>query len=76
MEELLKQMEAQAKKDVAALLKNQIGLAFEAAALIGAGKLKEAIPGEIDDAVINMVAPELIKLIKAEMLAQVAKLEA
>lgn len=76
MEEVLKQMEVQAKKDVAVLLKNQVAIGFEAALKEAAEKLKEVIPGDIDNAVIDMFAPKLAELLKEALLAQIAKLEA
>ncbi len=76
MDELLKQMEVQAKKDVAALLKNQIGIGFEAGVKVAADKLKELIPGQVDDAVIDMIAPKFAELMKEQLLLQIAKLEA
>lgn len=75
MEELLKKMEAQAKKDVAALLKNQIELAFEAAVLHAAEEVKAKIPGTVDDAIISIVVPVVVPVIKAELLKQIEKLE-
>ena len=75
MEELLKQMEVQAKKDLAALLKNQLDLAFEVATKVAAEKLKAAIPGQVDDAIIDMVVPALSPIVKAELLKAIAELE-
>lgn len=76
MEELLKQMEAQAKKDVAALLKNQVALAFEVAVAQGASKLKEAIKGPVDDAVIDLILPAIVPVLKAELVKAIEQLEA
>lgn len=76
MEELLKKMEVQAKKDVAALLKNQVALAYDVAVDEAAKKLKEVIPGQIDDAVIALVIPALAPLLKGELVKQIEKLEA
>ena len=76
MEELLKQMEAQAKKDLAMMLKNQIEIAYDAAVKEAAGKVKEAIPGQVDDVIIDMVVPAIAPLIKQELVKVIEKLEA
>ena len=75
MEELLKQMEAQAKKDVAALLKNQVELAFEVAVAHAAEEIKAKIPGQIDDAVISLIVPVVVPVIKAELVKAIEQLE-
>lgn len=75
MEELLKQMEAQAKKDVALLLKNQVALAFDKAVAVGAEKIKVSISGPIDDAIIDLVVPVLTPVLKAELLKLIEELE-
>lgn len=76
MEELLKQMEAQAKKDVALLLKNQIAIAFDKAVAVGAEKIKVSISGPIDDAIIDMIVPVITPVIKEELLKLIGKIEA
>ena len=76
MEELLKQMEVQAKKDVALLLKNQIAIAFDKAVEAGADEIKKAIPGQIDDAIIAMIVPVITPVIKEELLKLIGKIEA
>lgn len=76
MEELLKQMEVQAKKDVALLLKNQIALAFDAAINAGAEEIKKSVPGTIDDAIISLILPVITPVIKAELIKAIEKLEA
>jgi hypothetical protein len=76
MEELLKQMEVQAKKDLALALKNQIEIAYDAAVKEAAGKVKEAIPGQVDDVIIDMIVPAIAPLIKQELVKVIEKLEA
>lgn len=76
MEELLKQMEAQAKKDLALALKNQIAIAYDVAVKEATGKVKEAIPGQVDDVIIDMVVPAITPLIKQELIKVIEKLEA
>lgn len=76
MEELLKQMEAQAKKDVALLLKNQVALAFDKAVEAGANEIKAKIPGNIDDAILALVVPVITPVIKEELLKLISKIEA
>lgn len=76
MEELLKQMEVQAKKDLALALKNQIEIAYDAAVKEAAGKVKEAIPGQVDDVIIDMIVPAIAPLIKQELIKVIEKLEA
>lgn len=67
---------AQLKKDGAVLLENQVALLMGPAMELALSKLKAAIPGTVDDTIIDMVAPKLIELIKAEVAAQLAKLQA
>ena len=74
--ELLEGMKVQALKDLEVLLKNQVGVAFDAAIELAAGKLKEAIPGEIDDAIIVMVVASLKPVLKEQLLAQIEKISA
>lgn len=74
--ELLEGMKVQALKDLEVLLKNQVGVAFDAAIELAASKLKEAIPGEIDDAIIVMVVASLKPVLKEQLLAQIEKISA
>ena len=74
--QLLESMKVQALKDVEVLLKNQVGVAFDEAIELAAGKLKTAIPGEVDDAIIAMVVASLKPVLKEQLLAQIEKISA
>ena len=74
--QLLEGMKAQALKDLEVLLKNQVSVAFDQAIELAAGKLKEAIPGDIDDAIIAMVVGSLKPVLKEQLLAQIEKISA
>lgn len=73
VQEILDKAKAQALKDLQVLLKNQLDLSFDAAAALAIAKLKEAIPGQVDDMVIDVVAPKLIEILKELAAAQIAK---
>ena len=74
--QLLDSMKVQALKDIEVLLKNQVGVAFDAAIELAGDKLKTAIPGEIDDAIIAMVVASLKPVLKEQLLAQIEKIAA
>ena len=74
--QLLEASKVQALKDLEVLLKNQVGVAFDAAIELAAGKLKEAIPGEIDDTIIAMVVTSLKPVLKEQLLTQIEKISA
>lgn len=75
-QEVMDLAKAQALKDVEALFKNQVNVVFEPAANAALEKLKAIIPGNIDDSIINTFAPQLVELLKQELLAQVEKVSA
>lgn len=74
--QLLEASKVQALKDLEVLLKNQVGVAFDAAIELAAGKLKEAIKGPVDDAVIDMIVAALSPVLKEQLLAQIEKISA
>ncbi len=76
LQELKEKALAQLKVDGVVLLENQVKMLVEPAMDLALGKLKAVIPGQIDDAVIDMVAPMLIKLIKEEIEKGLEKLKA
>lgn len=69
-EKAVEQLKADAKLAVA----HQIELCFMPAAELALSQLKAAIPGSVDDAVIDMVGPKLIELLRAELDKMVAKI--
>lgn len=64
----------QAKQDLKAMVLNQVALAFDPAMQLAADKLKVAIPGQVDDAVIDVVMASLLPIGHKELVAQVEKL--
>lgn len=64
----------QLKADGKILLMNQVTLLFDSGLDIGLAELKAAIPGGIDDAIIDMVAPQFKPIAKAYLLALIAKI--
>jgi len=76
MEPVLEQMKAQALKDLEVLLKNQVAVAYDSAAEVMKAKLKEIIPGTVDDAVIEMIAAPMLPALKALLLEQIEKISA
>lgn len=75
-QEILNVMKAQALKDLEILLKNQMEVGFDEAAKLACEKMKAAIPGQVDDVVIDMVSSPLIAELKKALLAQVEKVSA
>ena len=75
-QELITKMKEQALKDIETLLKNQVGVAYDEAIELASAKLKAAIPGEVDDVIINMVVSSLKPLLKDLLLAQIEKVAA
>lgn len=73
-EEIGKTALEQLKADAKTLVKNQIAVGCDAALDEAFAKLKAAIPGSIDDSIIEMVAPKLKELAKAELLALADKI--
>jgi len=72
--ELGQKMALQAKEDAKILLKNQIELLFESGIDVGLDEVKKLIPGGIDDALIDALAPQMKPLAKAFVLAAIEKL--
>ena len=75
-EELLQAAKVQALKDLEVLLKNQVGVVYDGAIQLAAQKLKEAIPGQVDDAVIDVVVAALSPVLKEQLLLQIEKVSA
>lgn len=73
---IVEKMKAQGLKDLEVLLKNQVTVAYDEAIELAAGKLKDVIPGEIDDAIITMVVASLKPVLKEMLLAQIEKVAA
>lgn len=67
---------AQALKDLETLLKNQVELVYNQAISLAAAKAKEAIPGQIDDVVIDVFVASLSPVLKALLLEQIEKIAA
>lgn len=67
----IKELEVEAvevlKKDGKVLLAHEVELCFEPAIALALDAIKEAIPGKIDDAVIDMLSPILVKELKAQL---------
>jgi hypothetical protein len=76
MEELAKKAKAVALKHIEEMVKEQIELVFDDAVELAAGKLKEAIPGQADDVVINLIVSALKAPLKAALLEQAGKIYA
>lgn len=74
--ELIETMKAQALKDIEALLKNQLAVAYDPAVAVVADKLKGFFPGQIDDAAIDIIFNAIKPLLKEELLKQVEKVSA
>lgn len=74
MKELGKKSVDQLKIDGKVLLINQVALLFDEGMDIGAAELKALIPGTIDDAIIDMIEPQLKPLAKAYIMALIAKI--
>lgn len=74
--ELLEAAKAQALKDLEVLLKNQVAVAYDAAIAMAAGKVKEAIPGQADDVIIDVVVASLKPVLKELLLQQIEKVAA
>jgi hypothetical protein len=74
--DLMAKMKEQALKDVETLLKNQVEVAYDEAIELASKELAEKIPGQVDDAVINMVVAALAPTLKAKLLEQIEKVAA
>ena len=74
--QLLESMKQQALKDIEALLKNQVGIAYDQAVELAAQKLKDAIPGQADDAIIAVVVAAMKPVLKELLLEQIEKVAA
>ena len=74
MEQLKDQSLELLKADGKVLLAHQLELLFGPAAELALSKLKEAIPGEVDDMIIDMVGPKVIELLRAELDKALAKI--
>jgi len=74
LQELEQKMMAQLKIDGKALLLNQVGLLFDSGVDIAVAELKAAIPGTIDDMIIDSFEPQLKIVAKAYITALIAKI--
>jgi len=71
--ELVEAMKAQAVKDGKSAAVNQIELAYDPAVELAVAKLKEAIPGQMDDIILDLVKVNVAPIIKASLLEMIAK---
>lgn len=72
--QLLEASKVQALKDIEVLLKNQVAVAYDAAIGLAASKVKTAIPGQVDDMIIDLVIASLGPVLKEQLLAQIEKI--
>lgn len=75
-QQLVENMKQQALKDLEVLLKNQVGVAYDEAIELAAQKLKDAIPGQADDAIIAVVVAAMKPVLKELLLEQIEKVAA
>jgi hypothetical protein len=61
-------------KNAEQLAKDVIEVGYDDAVELAKAKLKEAIPGTVDDAVIEMVAAALVPALKTALLEQIQKI--
>ena len=72
----LQQPKAIALKHAEAMAKEMVEVCLEPALLEGKEKLKAAIPGQVDDMVLDLVFGALQAPLKAALLAQIEKISA
>lgn len=72
-QELVEAMKVQAIKDGKALVKNQIELAYDPAVELAVAKLSAAIPGQMDDVILNLVKANVAPILKASILEVIEK---
>lgn len=71
--ELVEAMKVQAIKDGKAAVVNQIELAYDPAVELMVAKLKLAIPGQMDDIILDLVKANVAPILKESILEIIAK---
>lgn len=62
------------KKVLEVVLKDMVTLGYDDLAAALKEEIKKAIPGQVDDAIVDMIAPMLMPAIKTVLLAQIDKI--
>lgn len=65
---------AQLKVDGKAMLKNQLELVFAQGLDLALDQVKAAIPGQMDDAIIDMLKVSLSPILKAQLMGLIDKI--
>lgn len=75
-QQLLEAMKEQGLKDLKVLVKNQVAIAYDPAVAIAVEKAKALIPGNWDDAFIDIIVKTAGPILKEELMKALEKLDA